>query len=481
MSQNTGLEGLIIGGGISGLSLAHWLGLADHPDGWELWEATERLGGTIGTDRADGYSIDWGPNGFLDREPLTLRLVGEVGMSQALEQANDSSRNRFIMKHGRLHPVPLSPGAILGTGLLSPRDKLRIFMEPFVRARRDDGDESVFDFAARRIGRGAAESFIDPMVSGIFGGLARELSLPACFPIMREMEKRYGGLVRALVARQFQRRPAGKNTASSQTSGPAGPGGRLTSFKGGLDLLVTRLQERLQTIVRIERPVACIRRKGVLWEIADQAGRRILAKKVICACPTFAAAQMFAESDPELSAACKTIPYAPIVVVATGHRREDIAHPLDGFGFLIPRSEGPRTLGSIWTSSIFADRAPMGHIQFRSMLGGAGDPRALELSDEKLWLTLRRELDPLVGIRSDPAFMRVYRWERGIPQYTLGHIERRSRIEELARRRPGLYFVGNAFYGVGLNDCVKMAHLIAQQIRTSDLRPPVLDTEFASP
>ncbi|MBZ5497928.1 MAG: protoporphyrinogen oxidase [Acidobacteriia bacterium] len=462
------LEGLIVGGGISGLSLAHWLGLADRPGGWELWEATERLGGTIGTDRVAGYSIDWGPNGFLDREPLTLQLIEEVGLSEALEPADDSSQKRFIVKHGRLHPVPLSPGAILGTGLLSPRDKVRIFMEPFIAARRDDSDESVFDFAARRIGRGAAESFIDPMVAGIFGGLARELSLPACFPIMREMEQRYGGLVRALLARQFKRRPGGRDGAVRKSSGPAGPGGRLTSFRGGLDILVTRLHERLQAIISINRPAVRIAWSDGMWEVTDQAGRRVRTRNLICACPTFAATQMFEDTDPELSAALRTIRYAPIVVVATGHRREDIAHALDGFGFLIPRSEGLRTLGSIWTSSIFANRAPAGYVQFRSMLGGAGDPDALKLSDEELWRTLRSELGALVGIGSDPAFMRVYRWERAIPQFTLGHIGRRARLEELTRQRPGLHLVGNAFYGVGLNDCVKMAHRIAQEILTPD-------------
>jgi oxygen-dependent protoporphyrinogen oxidase len=200
------------------------------------------------------------------------------------------------------------------------------------------------------------------------------------------------------------------------------------------------------------------------WEVTDQTGRRALTRTLICACPTYAAAQMSEQSDPELAATLRTIPYAPIVVVATGHRREDIEHSLDGFGFLIPRSEGLRALGSIWTSSIFADRAPTGCVQFRSMLGGAGDAEAVELSDDELWRTLRLELGPMVGIRSDPAFMRVYRWRRGIPQYTLGHLQRRAHLEALLARRPGLHMVGNAFYGVGLNDCVKMAHRVAQQI-----------------
>jgi oxygen-dependent protoporphyrinogen oxidase len=143
------LEGVIIGGGISGLAVAHFLGLHQKPGSWELWEASDRLGGTIGTDRAEGYSIDWGPNGFLDREPLTLQLLNEIGLSGSLEPANEKAENRFIVKHGRMHPVPLSPLKMMTTGLLSPLGKARVFAEPFIPRRRDDGDESVFDFAAR--------------------------------------------------------------------------------------------------------------------------------------------------------------------------------------------------------------------------------------------------------------------------------------------------------------------------------------------
>jgi oxygen-dependent protoporphyrinogen oxidase len=168
--------------------------------------------------------------------------------------------------------------------------------------------------------------------------------------------------------------------------------------------------------------------------------------------------------DPKLSEALDSIPYAPIIVVATGHRQNDIKHPLDGFGFLIPRTQGMRTLGSIWTSSIFTDRAPEGFVQFRSMLGGAGDPSVLELSDDQLWQTLKRELDPLVGIRNDPTFMRIYRWDRGIPQFKLGHRERRANLEQLISGHPGLFITGNAYYGVSLNDCVKMAYRVARQL-----------------
>jgi len=461
------LEALIIGGGISGLTVAHASGLQNQPGKIELWECTGRLGGTIGTDRVDGYSVDWGPNGFLDREPLTLRLVDELGLRDRLEPANSKSEERFIVKNGRLHPVPFSPVKMLTTGLLRPLEKARVFCEPFISARRDDGDESVFDFAERRIGRAAAETFVDPMVSGVYGGLARELSLPACFPIMREMEKRYGGLVKALIARQREKRRLQQNGAAARpkSGGPAGPGGHLTSFKTGLDLLIQALGERLEPVIRTNRQILRVRRKEDAWEIGEQTGLTVQARNLVIACPTYAAAPILQDFDRELSEAFNAIPYAPIIVVATGHRREDIKHPLDGFGFLIPRTQGIRTLGSIWTSSIFSERAPEGYVQFRSMLGGAGDPAVLGLTDEQLWQTLKRELDPLVGIRNEePAFIRIYRWERGIPQFKIGHRERRARLEQLIARYPGLFIAGNAYYGVSLNDCVKMAYRVASQI-----------------
>jgi protoporphyrinogen/coproporphyrinogen III oxidase len=460
------LEALIIGGGISGLTTAFASGLIERPGSLELWECTDRLGGTIGTDRVDGYSVDWGPNGFLDREPLTLRLADEIGLKDLLEPANSKSENRFIVKHGKLHPVPFSPARMLATGLLGPFEKARVFCEPFIPARRDDGDESVFDFAARRIGRAAAETFVGPMVSGVYGGLAQELSLPACFPIMREMEMKYGGLVKALIKRQLEKRrnQDPQSAPKKKSGGPAGPAGHLTSFKSGVDLIVQRLGDRLQSAIRKNRRASWIRRNEEGWEIADQTGLKVQARKVVIACPTYAAAEFLRGFDRELAEAFESIPYAPIIVVATGHKREDIGHPLDGFGFLIPRTQGLRTLGSIWTSSIFSDRAPEGFVQFRSMLGGAGDPSVLELSDEQLWSTLQRELDPLIGIKNDPAFMRIYRWEQGIPQFKLGHRERRARIEQRLSSYPGLFIAGNAYYGVSLNDCVKMAYRAARQI-----------------
>jgi len=278
------------------------------------------------------------------------------------------------------------------------------------------------------------------------------------------MELKYGSLVRALIARR--RSKARTQGTPVKAGGPAGPGGWLTSFSGGLDVMTDRLGAGLAAIIRTNSCAVRAAFTGEHWQVDAHDGRSVVARRVVLACPAFVSAEILRDFDHDLAAALEAIPYAPIAVVATGHRRQDIAHPLDGFGFLIPRGEGLRTLGSIWTSSIFGERAPGGEVQFRTMLGGAGDPSAMQLSDDELWQTVRRELSPLIGIHADPVILKTYRWDRGIPQFTLGHRERRSRIEQATRRHAGLYMVGNAFYGVGLNDCVKMAHRIAGEIST---------------
>jgi oxygen-dependent protoporphyrinogen oxidase len=269
-----------------------------------------------------------------------------------------------------------------------------------------------------------------------------------------------------MLARKLEKRKR-EGKAQKKSGSPAGPGGRLTSFVGGLDVLVSGLGARLEPMIRLNHGVAKVRRDDDGWIVICADGTEVRTRRLVLASPTLAAADALREFDYDLASALDAIPYAPIIVVATGHRREDIAHDLAGFGFLVPRSQKMRALGSIWTSSIFAKRAPEGHVQIRTMFGGAGDPGVLSLSNDELWETIRRELDPLLGIKADPVFTRIYRWPHGIPQYTLGHRERRARIEQLATRHPGLYFVGNAFYGVGLNDCVKLAHRIAAQIASS--------------
>lgn len=454
----TKLDIAIIGGGISGLSVLHFVKTRRPELSVQLYEADSRLGGTIGTDTVDGHSFDWGPNGFLDREPLTLQLCSELGLDEVLKRANANISKRFILRGGRLREVPMSPLKFMAADILSVKGRLRIVKEPFARPGTDD-DESIYDFASRRIGREAAEYLVQPMVSGVFGGLADRLSLKACFPVMHEMESQYGSLFKAMLAKVKAARKSRK-----KTGGPAGPGGWLTSFQGGLYRLVERFNELYGDYTETNTPVDSVTRDDTSYRL-EVAGREpILARDVVLAVPAFRAAGLMAGVSKGLAEQLALIPYAPIAVVCLGFDREAVAHPLEGFGFLVPSKEGRDILGSIWTSSIFADRAPDGQVQFRTMLGGDGNHDVVDMTDGELCSRACNDLRNIVGLRADPRVTRVYRWQRGIPQFVIGHRSRMKRIEEELSHLGNIHLAGNAYYGIGLNDCVKQALRVVQEL-----------------
>jgi oxygen-dependent protoporphyrinogen oxidase len=435
----------VIGGGISGLSALHFIRtrLADRCH-VKLFEKENRLGGTIGTDRSNGFISDWGPNGFLDKVPLTLKVVSELGLDNLLERANPKSDNRFIYRNNRLHAISPSPLKFMKSPLLSLGGRARILAEPFISAKSDDNDESIYDFVCRRIGREAAETLIGPMVSGIFGGDARQLSLQACFPMMAEMEKEYGSLIKAMIAKK----------KAGGGGGPAGPGGKLTSFKSGLYTLVENFQEKYAEFIQTDAEVSRIRKTEDGYFVYSGKSNKENFDAIICAAPTYSLAGMFAEMDQTLAQLLDSIPYASIAVVCLGYHMKDIANSLDGFGFLIPRSEGKRILGSIWTSSIFDDRSPDGMVQFRTMIGGATDPEAANLSNDSLLDLVTGELREIIGIKGTPTCTRIFKYEKGIPQFVCGHPDKMKRLAEMQKKYPGLFFTGNAYDGVGLNDCI---------------------------
>jgi oxygen-dependent protoporphyrinogen oxidase len=445
----------IIGGGISGLSALHFLKrrLANNVS-ISLFEAESRLGGTIGSDRIGGYVCDWGPNGFLDRVPLTLQLVDELSLQHKLRPANPQADNRFIYRHGRLHSISASPIRFMTSSLLSLRGRLRVTMEPLIKPKRDDTDESVFDFAARRIGREAAEAMIDPMVSGIFGGDAKAVSLRSCFPVMEEMERNYGSLFKAMLARK----KTGKN------AGPAGPSGRLTSFDNGLYTIIERFHELYGDQIRKDSPVQRIIKtpQGYRVEFSEKPPETFSA--VVLATPAFVAAQILRDADRQLSDLLNQIPYASLAVCCFGYGDDKRARELDGFGFLVPRNEGKRILGSIWTSSIFKDQAPAGRVLLRSMIGGFTDPAAVKLTDDELILLVHGELTDILGLQTKPAFVRIFRYDKAIPQFTLGHSDRLQQIDRRLSTLPGIYLASNAYSGIGLNDCVSRALECAEKL-----------------
>ena len=445
----------IIGGGISGLAALHFI-KNRQPESYEvtLYEKDDRPGGTIGTDRENGFISDWGPNGFLDKIPLTLRMVSELGIENLLERAAPKAERRFIYRNNKLNEIHAHPLKFMRSGILSVPGRLRLVLEPFITQKKDDSDETIFDFARRRIGREAAENMIGPMVSGIFGGDAKKLSLISCFPVMVEMEKEYGSLFKALVAKKR----AGKKASA------AGPAGRLTSFKNGLYTLIEVMQNKYKSHIKTGYTVTGVDRLEGAYKITFKNHEPQLFDVVICAAPTWTAADMFKNMNKDLSELLESIPYASISVVCSGFRREDITHDLAGFGFLIPRGQDKRILGSIWTSSIFKNRSPDGMVQFRTMIGGDTDPGAVNLSDDVLKAMVADELSSIIGITGQPAYTKIFRYERGIPQFVTGHPKKMARLERLQAQFPGLYFTGNAYEGVGLNDCVVRSDKIVRSL-----------------
>ena len=435
----------IIGGGISGLSALHFIRYR-YPKSCDvrLYEKDSRLGGTIGTDRINGFVSDWGSNGFLNKVPLTLQMVSELGLDDMLYPAHPSAEKRFIYRNKKLHEIHASPPKFMRSQILTVGGRMRLAMEPFIPKKKDDSDESIFDFAKRRIGRDAAEHMIVPMVSGVYGGDAHKLSLEACFPIMVEMEREYGSLFKALLA---------KKKAGSK-GGPAGPSGRLTSFKNGLATIIETMHDKYRDFIVTGRGVKKIARNGDKYTLEFDSGSPEIFDAVICAAPAYAATDMVAGMDKEMSEVLGSIPYTSIAVVCSGYKKEDIAHDLAGFGFLIPRNQDKRILGTIWSSSIFTDRSPEGMVQLRTMIGGATDPGAAELSDGELADITHRELGDILGISAKPGYLRIFKWSRGIPQFTVGHPARMRKFHNILQKYPGLYFTGNAYKGVSLNDCI---------------------------
>ena len=331
--------------------------------------------------------------------------------------------------------------------------------EPFARVR-PDGDETIHAFAARRIGPEAADVLVDSMVSGVFGGDARTLSLRACFPKMWEMETAHGSLVRAMLARRGQRRGEATSVV---------PSGRLTSFTGGVQDLVDGLAASLGPSVRTDaRVTAIIRGPGQIpWQVLLQNGQRLSADRVVLAGGSVGAAALVAGLDTRLASALAAIPAAPLVVVALGFDRRTLAHPLDGFGFLVPRRERLPLLGALWDSSIYPGRAPEGRALVRVMLGGAHDPAAVEFDDDRLLATAVGGLEQTMGIRAAPVWTRIIRHAVGIPRYTVGHLDRLATIDAALERLPGLFVTGNSYRGVAINACITDAIAVASRLLAS--------------
>jgi len=447
----------IVGAGISGLATAQAV-LTRKPDAEiTIFEADQRVGGKVWTEiGSDGYLCEGGVNGFLNKIPRTLELCKETGVSPI--PADAAAQKRYVYSRGELHKLPEKPPEFLKSRLLTVPGRLRVIYE-MIAGGTDNPDETLAQFATRRLGSEAFDRLIDPMASGVFAGNANELSLKSCFPRINEIEMEYGSLIRGLIKLQKK----AKREGNKNTPGP-GPGGILTSFDNGMSALTDKLAEQLGSRIRTATAVQDIDRNGQRYVLQLGDGTEEESDALILAAPAHAQARMLKAMDPGLTELLDEIPYPALSVVCFGYKKHRVGQVLDGFGFLVPSKEQRAVLGTIVDSNVFPGRAPEDSILLRSMVGGARTPEFALLPDEQLISRVRSDLQDILGLTAEPDFIRIFRHTRAIPQYVVGHAARLEAINERLQQHPGLVLTGNAFKGVSLNDCVVNAMKTAQSL-----------------
>lgn len=480
----------VVGGGISGLATAFWLRKI-RPD-WDVrvLEREAVPGGKIRTTARKGYTVEWGPNGFLTNVEHTLGLASELGLDDALLTASPAAAKRYLFHQGALRPLPSRPPDVIGTELVSVIGKARAALEP-VLARRDWGaEETVHAFLARHFGAELAEVAAEPLVLGITAGDPKQLSLDALFPRIRTLEEEHRSLVLGLIAAQKTAQKTARKTARKtvcNTKPESAPKstrtGRLTSFHGGMFELVEALVVALGDTVQADTSVRALEPGGsgefnLALDRASTTGKgerreeTLVADGVVLAVPAFAASELLGGWSPTAATLLAGIPFAPIRVFGLGYDRVDVPRTLDGFGFLAPGGAGVRSLGVLWSSAIFPDRAPSGKVLLRVLAGGTRDSGFMDLSAGEALDAVRRDLRITMGITAEPEHVEQVEWPNAIPQYLIGHRERVSAIEaaigtdlgRVAGRVGALVLSGNSYRGISVNDCVRHARSTAEAI-----------------
>lgn len=477
MTNNSSANVVIIGGGITGLSLAWYLQQTGQQRGqsisYALLESSNRWGGKILTEhlpQTDGepFVIEGGPDSFITQKPWGLQLARELGLGEALLPTNDQKRQVFVLNKGSATPLPDGVMLIVPTRfkpfalspLLSPLGKLRMGLDLFIPRRKDKADETLADFIRRRLGHEALDKIAEPLMSGIYNAEAERQSLLATFPRFRALEEQHGSLIKGMLA-------ARKHPAPPPGTGQSGNGQRapsvFVSLANGMSQLVTTLCTRLTGDCRLNATVQGVSRQpqgGYTVTLTN--GDQITAQAVVFATPAYVAAKLLDNLAPAAAQQLNQIRYVGTGTISLAFKASELNHPLNGFGIVIPRSEERQINAITWSSTKFDRRAPAGHQLLRLFFGGSRTPRMMDLDDETLVSTVRRELAEIMGVQATPLFHRIYRWPRANPQYDVGHLERVAAIE--AALPPGLFVTGSPYRGVGVPDCVHQAQETATRV-----------------
>lgn len=463
---------VVIGAGLTGLAAAHRLvthaASSRSPVEVVVLDAKERIGGAIWTKQVDGFTLEGGADSFITNKPWARDLCLELGLKDQIIHTDDRNRRSFVVRNGKLLPVPdgftlMAPaklGPLLASPILSVRGKMRLLLDLVIPRKTEDSDESLASFVRRRLGREALDRLVQPLVGGIYTADPNELSLKATLPQFPLMEQTHGSLILG-ARRQARQAKAAERAASGARYG------LFASLRDGMGTLPSTLAAALPPrTIRLNSAVRRISRSGPnqLWRVELLDGPPIEANGVILTTEAHASARLIDGFDSDLAQGLRSIPYASSAIVTVGYRRNQISHPLNGFGAVIPSIEGRSILAMSFLSVKFPSRAPADSTLIRVFVGGATQPDLFTLDDEEMVALVSRELGSLLGVKGEPILVEVGRHPRAMPQYTLGHLNRVAAIERRASWYPRLVLAGNAFSGVGIPDCVRSGQDAANRL-----------------
>jgi oxygen-dependent protoporphyrinogen oxidase len=444
---------IIIGGGITGLAAAYYLQRSTGGAiAITLMEGSQQLGGKITTTRQGGFVVEGGPDSFLARKTITLELCRELGLEDQLQPSRAGKYPTFVWSGGRLHALPMGVGPMVRSRLISLRGKLRMGAEVLVPSRQAEGDESVASFMRRRFGNEMLEKLAGPLMGGIYAADPERLSLASTFPFLQLMEKKYGSVLRGWK----QARGGGKSK-----------GGRsmFLTLRGGMRQLAEALETAIGpgVILRGAQVAAVLPQQG-RYEVVLEDGTSYTADDVVFTTPAHVTAGLVEYIDTALAERLREIRYVTTATVSLGYRERDLPGVRDGFGFVVPRTEHRRINACTWCSTKFEGRAPGGQVLLRVFIGGAGAEAYAERTDDALIALARQEVDAAMCVEAEPVLARVSRWQKGNPQYEVGHRERVAELESLAATHRGLYLAGAAYHGAGVPDCIENAQAVVRQL-----------------
>ncbi|MDI6804839.1 MAG: protoporphyrinogen oxidase [Bacteroidota bacterium] len=448
----------VIGAGISGLTTAFWL----QQKGIDVTvlEKDSEVGGTMKTTNENGWLVECGPNSALETTPLFNQLFSDLGILDERIYASESSNKRYILRDNILHPLPMNLAAFLKTKLWSVKGKLRLLKEPFIG--RAEKEESIAEFVERRLGREFLDYAINPFVAGVYAGNPEDLSVRSAFPKLYALEEKYGGLIKGMIKGRKERKQRAEKAKDSA---------KMFSFKNGMQTLPRVLSKALGEKIRLNANVINTiptkigdRRIYVTTYQHNGENKSIESDAVVLAVPSYTVSKIIEPIDPGTSKVLNSIYYPPVAEIVTGYKLEKIKRDLDGFGYLIPTKEKRKILGTIWSSTIYPNRAPEGYVSFTTFVGGSRNPEMLDNDDDKILDFTNSELKSIIGIEGEPDFVKIMRWDKAIPQYRLGYYKTIETIERFEQNFPGAFVCSNYRGGIAVGDCVMSADKIVYGI-----------------